>query len=239
MNISIITDSLSMPRVEGEDCIYINQTWPKLLQKTINQSGFTFAEFPARARDSDSLNSTSLFSEAIEFCNPKIVIIQIGIVDCAPRIISKKEYALLNKYYFPKKLKNFIIKFRKTRKNKILSRGVLKKVYVSPLRFVQNFNSFINRIKNFNLKVQIIIIPILGYTPFLDTKSNGYSKNIKMYNRMLIEISKEHNCILLSDLTMKMDEIKYYTSDGYHLNQLGQSFLSVEISEMIRRIAIG
>ena len=90
MNISIITDSLSMPRVVGKDCVFIHQTWPKILQKRICKSDITVAEFSGRARDTDCLNSTFLFNEAIEFCYPDIVVFQLGIVDCAPRIISKK-----------------------------------------------------------------------------------------------------------------------------------------------------
>lgn len=225
-----------MPRVVKDECIYIHQTWTKLLINSFKNDDYTIAEFPARARDSDSLNSVTLFSEAIEFCNPSIVIVELGIVDCAPRIITKKEHALFNSQYFPKKLKEFIIKFRKTRKNKILRQGVLKKVYVNPSRFVKNFNYFINKTKSFNSNVKIIIIPILGYKPFLETKSNGYTSNINLYNDLLLEISKEQNCNLLIDLTSSISKEECFTSDGYHLSQYGHLLLSLEIKKIIGSI---
>lgn len=73
----------------------------------------------------------------------------------------------------------------------------------------------------------------MGHTSFLEKKSKGYTSNIEMYNNMLFDVSKEYNCIFLSDLNMRMDETHYYTSDGYHLNQLGHTLLSEEIGNII------
>ena len=117
--ISIITDSLAMPRVEGKDVVYIHETWPKLLAQKIDNKNFTVAEFTERARDTESLNTEQIFVETIKFSNPAILILQIGIVDCAPRIISKFENKLLNKPFVPKKLRRIIINTRKKNRNKI------------------------------------------------------------------------------------------------------------------------
>ncbi len=87
--IAIITDSLAMPRVEGDEKIYIQQTWPKQLAQKLGND-YVFAEFKERARDTDSLNLVQVFNESIVNVRPDLLIIQIGIVDCAPRIISKK-----------------------------------------------------------------------------------------------------------------------------------------------------
>ena len=111
--ISIITDSLSMPRVDGDNIIYIHETWTKILARNLGNLKFTIADFPQRARDTDSLKLDQVFSESITCCNPSFVIFQIGIVDCSPRIISKKESKILKKYFFPDRLRKSIINYKK------------------------------------------------------------------------------------------------------------------------------
>ncbi len=218
--VSLITDSLAMPRVEGEEKIFIHQTWPKILAAHLGED-YILAEFKERARDTDSLQKDQLFFETITCCKPDIVIFEIGIVDCAPRIISKKENAFFNRRVFPTSLRNFIIRRRKKNRLSILRKGPLNKVYVAPENFRKNIQQFVQKIVQSNPRVSILLMPILGNFSVLDKKSPGYQANKDLYNKILKEISMELNCCYLEDLIDIMQDESNYTLDSYHLSSQG------------------
>jgi hypothetical protein len=222
-----------MPRVEGEDRVYSEETWPKILCRKLLGFDYALAEFSERARDTSSLKNSQLFYEAIECCKPTSIIIQIGIVDCAPRIISKEEKRLFNRFFFPRFIKDFIINKRKKNKQNILKKGPLLKVYVNPVDFKNNIEVFIDKIRNHYRNSKIILLPILGDYEYLSTISFGYSENIKIYNDILAEISLKKNTEYLSELITHMNKSVFYTSDGYHLNPNGNNQIAEKVFEVI------
>lgn len=232
--ITIITDSLAMPRVEGDEKIYIQQTWPKLLAQKLGNE-YVFAEFKERARDTDSLNLVQVFNESIVNVRPDLLIIQIGIVDCAPRIISKKEHQILNRFYFPKRLRNLIIQQRKKNKQRILRKGALLKVYVSPETFKNNLDKFIKASLAIRPTLNILLIPILGDLEKLDSISSGYYSNIQKYNKILSELENGNNIIVPENWMNEMNSSENYCTDGYHLNEMGHLKLSQKIVNLISK----
>ena len=235
--ISLITDSLAMPRVEGDEKIYIQQTWPKLLAQSLDNA-YLLAEFTQRARDTDSLKKVQLFFESITCCNPDVVIFEIGIVDCAPRIISKKENAIINRKIFPKSIRNFVIRSRKKNKIKILKKGALNKVYVAPQKFRKNIIEFVQKIALSNPRVTIYFIPILGNFTELEKKSPGYTANKDLYNKILKEISIEFNCFFQENLIGIMHDQSNYTLDSYHLSSKGHEELANHLLIKIKTAVI-
>lgn len=222
-----------MPRVEGEDVIYRHETWTKILGRNLGNIKYTIVDFPQRARDTESLKFVQVSSESIPFSNPSIVIRQLGIVDCAPRIFSKKESKILKKYFLLTKLRNIIINFRKRKKEKILNRASLKKVHVSPSNFKNNLIDFIEKIKSINLSVKITLILIVGHFAYLENKAKGYSENINLFNSIIAEIGTLKSYPVLNDFPSKMNDAKYYKSDGYHLNQKGHNFIANGIHQWL------
>lgn len=222
-----------MPRVEGEDVIYAEETWPKILSRKLFSDNYALAEFPERARDTSSLKNSQLFYEAIECCKPTYIIIQIGIVDCAPRIISKQENRLFNRFFFPRFIRDYIINKRKKNKQNILKKGPLLKVYINPVDFKNNIEVFIDKIRKLYRNSKIILLPILGDYKYLSTISFGYSENIKIYNDLLSEIALKNNTEYLSELITHMNKSIFYTSDGYHLNTNGNKEIAEKIFEVI------
>jgi hypothetical protein len=218
-----------MPRVVGEDRVYSEETWPNILRRKLSSVDYALVEFPERARDTSSLKNSQLFYEAIECCRPTYIIIQIGIVDCAPRIISKQEKRLFNRFFFPRFIKDFIINKRKKNKQNILKKGPLLKVYVNPVDFKNNIVEFIDKIRNLYSNSKIILLPILGDYKYLSTISFGYSENIKIYNDLLSEIALKKNTEYLSELITHMNKSIFYTSDGYHLNTNGNKEIAQKI----------
>jgi lysophospholipase L1-like esterase len=225
-----------MPRVLQNDNVLIHQTWPKILALKLAKMNMLIADFPMRARDTDTLKNPQLFIETIESCLPQIIILQIGIVDCAPRIISKQEHRLINRFFFPKMIRNIIIRNRKSKKLAILKKGSFKKCYTSPIKFKENYEVFIEKVKNRLPNTAIVLLPILGNHSYLNEISFGYSVNINKYNNLLSEISQKTSVIYLQGLSQMMDQKTFYGEDGYHLNEKGQDVIANEIFQVISNL---
>lgn len=232
--ITIITDSLAMPRVEGDEKIFIQQTWPKLLAQKLGNE-YVFAEFKERARDTDSLRIEQLFFETITCCKPEILMLEIGIVDCAPRIISKQENAMMNRRYFPKPLRQYIIKKRKRQRTKILAKGPLNKVYVSPENYRKNLMHFLQKVKEVSPSTTIILLPIVGNFQQLEQKSKGYTANKDLYNNILQEVAQTTRLFYAGDLLNTIQQEDFYTLDGYHLTAKGHSQVTDFLVETFKR----
>lgn len=82
----ILTDSLSLPRVFPEKCKF-EDTYPYLLRRM----GLHVHQVSIGGATSDTLVSQLHYH--LPF-NPKIIILQVGIVDCAPRFARKSEVFL-------------------------------------------------------------------------------------------------------------------------------------------------
>ena len=91
-----------MPRlIKKGESVYIDDTWPEILKNKLKDK-YRLYNFPKRARTSYSLTSTDVLNESVNFVLPEILIIQIGIVDCSPRIFSNLEKRIIFSSYFSK-----------------------------------------------------------------------------------------------------------------------------------------
>lgn len=220
-NISIISDSISMPRAEeNAEKILISHTWPTLLNKLFNCSTNIY-NFSKRARDSFTF-SNDLINEAVKLIEPKYIILQVGIVDCSPRIFSNIEKKIIFSRLFTKSIKKFLISYKKNKfsNSKKINRY---KVQVDKKDFSNNIKSFINNIKTINRDIKIIIIPIIGDLKKLEEFRTGYATNIKNYNRLLN--IKSENIVYLSEIFNEMKSNWFY-NDGYHLSKIGHEKIS-------------
>lgn len=136
MVISVIADSLALPRNEGEDIVKIHEVWPYVLKaKCENVFGdLLLLNYGMRSRTMDSLLGVDYY-ECIELIQPNVIIVQIGVVDGLPRIISKTERRIMNSRFFPSSLRNIIISRRKRLRKEITSRNPLQKVWLKPDSF--------------------------------------------------------------------------------------------------------
>lgn len=234
--ISIITDSIAMPRVDGPDNLQIHKTWPKLLCSKLHPGLYSLAEFSGRLRDSSILRSDIMFYEAIACCTPKIIVIQLGIVDCAPRIFTQMEKRNLNRFFTPKFIKDYIINKRSANRRKILLRaGPLSKVSTKPGKYKENFEFFFNRLRSAHQSTFVVLLPIIGDLRLLEEKSPGYIRNINMYNQILSEF-KSDKTFFLSDLSSRLNDSQFYCSDSYHVNEEGNEVIAKTIFDFVQTI---
>jgi acyl-CoA thioesterase I len=215
-NITIISDSVSMPRAEeSSEKILISHTWPTLLNKLYNCRTNIY-NFSKRARDSFTF-SNDLINEAVKLIEPQFIILQVGIVDCSPRLFSNYEKRIIFSRFFPKSIRKYLISYKKNKFSN--TKNINKyKVKVDEKDFNFKITSFINNIKTINKDIKIIIIPIIGDLEKLEEFRTGYIRNIKNYNKLL-DIKSE-NTVYLSDIFNEMNSNWFY-NDGYHLSKIG------------------
>ena len=110
-SILCIGDSLSMPR----DTLLYKDTWHSKLKKEFPNIDFisqfkraitTDVLVELGGGDSETIESFPFGSDCLEFYKPDIVILQLGIVDCAPRLIRNGTL----KFYISKILKGKLLK---------------------------------------------------------------------------------------------------------------------------------
>ena len=222
--ILILADSLGLPRDENEDVVKYYNTWPSLFSQNFKQ--YEIINYSTRKR---TIVSTFGQIDEIKLMEPHLIIFQIGVVDCAPRIFSEYDKKWLKK--MPNFLKYWIINYRKKRRVKLQSKDSLNKVYVKPDVFKETYINLINALRYGFENLQVIILPIIANQSILDLKSPGFNDNISLYNKILVEVAESANAKLL-DLS-DINSYGKFCSDGYHVNEFGNELIFKKVSELI------
>ena len=204
--ILLLTDSLAMPREEPELTLY-EDTYPYILRKKYEV--FQFSKGGGLMKE---------FVEQTFYYNqfrPDIVILQIGIVDCAPRAFSKFEEEIFNlnclNHFLRRKLSQLGItkKIRNMRKLSWTSKEDFSRGCI----FLQGKFSH----------SKVFALSIVPSTTEYEEKVPGISKKISEYNDILKSVFKS-NYIDLSEIPS--DGIM---SDHHHLTAKGHLFVYEKI----------
>lgn len=195
--ILVMTDSLALPRAKPEICKY-EEIWPVLLRRN---------DFYVHQISIGGATIDELFRQ-VEYhfmSKPDIVIIQSGIVDSAPRALTKFENLIFNKYK--------------------LTRMILKKFLVPHLNFLRNkrkitytdldkFEKYVLKFKKAFSATDFYWIAIIPPNIEYEMKVPGISKNVSDFN-MILEKHLGKNLIKVVDVS------KGVMSDNIHLNAEG------------------
>lgn len=206
--ILILSDSLALPRNKPEVCLH-HQTWPELLKA----KGFCVHQVSIGGATSSDLLTQLNYHISFE---PNLAVLQVGIVDCAPRFMTKNELAFFKNFGIVGKA---IIAFS----NKNIVRRIRNTTYTSPKKFEENISSIIK-------KLEPIPVLILGIVPAFDEyekKLPGINKRIVQFNTVL---QKFNHYISLQDF-----DKEGIMSDHHHLNPLGHRII---FDKIINRISI-
>lgn len=208
MKLLLITDSLGLPRNTPELVKY-NETWCGILSN----------EFDIHQCSIGGGTISKLLSqlEYLKMYEPDRIIIQSGIVDCAPRALSEVENYLLNKY----KLTSKLLRWGSGRLIPLLrKRG---KTYTS----IDKFQRAVKRFKS-EFGEKLYWIGIVPPSKDYEKKIPGISKNILAYNQLL---KKELGHNLIDITRLKSDCIM---PDFIHLNTRGNRCLAEQIIARIK-----
>ncbi|MBQ4861993.1 hypothetical protein J8L98_09855 [Pseudoalteromonas sp. MMG013] len=205
----ILTDSLGLPRCAPEET-EDNDVWVYKLTDALSSS-YSFRMLRQRSLDSSRLIE-NIDSSLKAYKDVDFVILQVGIVDCYPRTISKENLRWINKT--PKWVQNFIYKKVKSNANYYIERHDNR--FVKPDEYLRN----IEKLKSTFPDSKFLVIPI-GPACESYAKSNSKIKSsIEEYNLIL---EKSFQTGYLSNIFEDVELTDMYISDGHHLSEQGHN----------------
>lgn len=227
--ILVIGSSMTMPRLEVD----FFETW--LYKLMVNYPNYLVMDKSRRASSTNRLVNDGAGSkdsrrgaDLLEYYTPKLVITQIGIADCAPRLLYKNKFSTKVLNLSPNFIKKRIYKIIK----KVKKRSI-KNADLTLATFENNWVNYIERAKQLNTKV--ICILISKPTALVTSKSPEIYKAIDLYNSKLIELSQKYdNFLILEPYTQ--DEINEFALDEFHVNERGHGCLYNKLKTLLEII---
>ncbi len=225
IKILIAADSIAMPRAEN---VYEN-TWIYMLKAA-------FPECDIIDRSSRGSTTARLVMEGgggvdlLELYNPNLVIIQMGMAECAPRLFKKTgfEHFLLTKLV-PRSYRPVYVNFIK--KRRVRSPIITD---VSPDQFRSNITNYFERAERTGTR--IIIVLMHRPNRLFVSKSPYIGKNIDLYNSIYRETAMKFTNVETIEPFEKEADIDALTLDELHLNRQGAEIIVEKIIERISRI---
>lgn len=210
MRILVLTDSLGLPRDKPERTLF-HETWPQLLANDfiIHQCSL----------GGGTIDEISRQVEYQKHFNPDIVILQAGIVDCAPRALKKLEIQLLSRLgYLGKKMLKII-------KNKS---SFLRRVRNITYTKERQFENYLIKLKKRDFShIEVYGLSIIDASDIYKEKIPGIQNKIDIYNNILMKTFGKHY-VSLSSIP-----VEGIMSDGHHLNEIGHNFIYETILKQI------
>lgn len=209
-------DSLGMPR---EDVSFRN-TWYYLLLE--NKNEYYCVNNFRRGFNTNELSDRDF----LENYEPDIVILQVGIVDCAPRYLRTHSIFTKLANRLPASLsKIFWIIVKKTLKR------TTKKCDVPLSEFQKNITNYLNKCKSNGVE-KIIIIKIQRPGLTVVKKNPKILNSIEKYNIVLDNLKNQFDFIILID-PLKNGHDEDYINDGYHINSNGSQKVYNELVKIL------
>lgn len=165
-------------------------------------------------------------ADLLEYYSPNIVITQIGITDCAPRLLGQGFVTkILNNS--PKRIRDkiYLLLKKKTKRK-------AKNAYVKPDEFIINWQNYLERAQK--IKTMVIIIKISKPTNFVLKKNPALYNSIIQYNLIYDKLAKSYdNVFLIEPFTAK--EIDRIAIDEFHVNKEGHQIVFAKIKTIIKK----
>ena len=146
---------------------------------------------------------------------PDIVILQCGIVDCAPRAYKWIEERIFENYRFPRRIRNLISRTITTRKLR-----AKRQVVYTP---INHYRACVEEIRDTFPSAQVYGIGILSPSEKYEEVNPGVTANVLKYNEVLQSVFGDH---FINMSNIPEDGIM---SDLHHLNAIGHKYVYSQI----------
>lgn len=228
--ILIIGDSLSAPRLT----VKYRDTWVCRIKNAMPEDDFIVLVDGGRTSKFLAINPIACSDGKIkydpyplEIFEPSIVILNIGLVDCAPRLFGRMEGYFVER--MPKGLRDgliFLAKRFRTRTD--------RRAYVGPEEFESNVRQFLERSRNIKID-RFIIIGIATPDARALVKNPGLAAAAEKYNEIYKRLSEQFNFVtFFSPCHPKESISELYLEDGYHLSCSGHSVVGNAIAAILK-----
>ena len=231
MKIFCIGDSLALP---GHNNSY-EDTWFCLLKKAFPENDII--SFFQRALTTNILHepgggegkpgSFPAGADLLEHYMPGVVIMQLGIVDCAPRYISRGSVTakiIGRSPAFFQTIFYSLIKMMRRRSSKYAD--------VPPERFMSNMERFLQRCSNAGV-LQVIVIDICTPGIHMLEKNPGIMESTKQYNAIMHSMQSKFPILHFIDPLNAGRHGDTIFEDGYHPNPAGNHIVFEEIAKVL------
>ncbi len=230
MRIVILSDSMGMPRpwLDEEERTNIDEVYGGLLRERYRGCHDVDLLYVISL---DSDNAAIRYHRMVSYREPDIVILHLGINDCAPRVFRRGSRSVLLKPWFRAATRDagmrFINRYR---------RGITRlrrRVYTTLPRFERNMRSIVEGVREHNADAVVLGIAIMEVADTLDERSYGYLENIRAYNAVLRRVLGD-GFVEVADLG---DKDRLLISDGYHLSAEAHRLLADRLGKRIDALA--
>ncbi len=239
--IYLLADSLALPRpsLNGSRELACEDTYPYRLRsklESLQNEKIAGIDFICNALRFRTMPEAASFWWEVELFRPTMVIVHIGIVDCAPRVFSRGQHWFVNGIR-PIRLRNSILAFVERHRRSLISISP-GKVYTSPANFESSASSIAQRSSEANVK--LCFVSIAPTDERLSFRSPGIQENIRKYNEILRKVANEWHASYV-DLHSAVCTTKeeFLLADGHHLGLGGHILLADLISKWIRSSLTG
>ena len=213
----IIGDSNCLPRREGK----YRHSWVSLLKQALAGDDIIVLADGSRTTEYLALNPRTrpdgkidYDPSSLEMFDPAIVILNLGIVDCAPRLFTRNESRVLG--LLPTPLRKTAIATARWLRSR-----TARRVYVHRGAFEHNVRQYLDRCSAVPVE-KIIIIGIPSPDARCTRKNPGIRQAVADYNAILARLAAGRPWAVLVDPLHPEQEIsELYTEDGYHLSTRG------------------
>ena len=153
---------------------------------------------------------------------PDLVIVHVGIVDCAPRVFSQFERTVVN-HIRPIFARDALVRFV-GRHRRFLISHLPQKVYVPLSTFETKYQAIVRELRERGIRLLLVnICPTDTATAF---RSPGLSENICLYNQAIARCAQQDGCSLIDIYTVLKSDPEAYLLSGIHLNPAGNKLLA-------------
>jgi len=237
MKISILADSLALPRedVGGERMLEV--TYPYLMDQSLRRRYGSDAplvmERGMRRRTIEYVLDE--WNELVELRKPEVVVVHVGIVDCAPRVFLRREHAFVARIKFTP-LRERILKFAHDHRRAIILRR--PRVYVPLPRFEKHVVEVVEKAERDQVRL-LVFINIITPPDHVEARSPGFQRNVDMYNQVL-NAQARYSHVQLLDLNRLLQTeggSATLTVDGIHLNERGHNIVARELESLVAPLA--
>ncbi len=230
-------DSLGLPRLKPTIISY-KDIWPFLLESKLRNKNINCVVLNHSERSRTLPKFLKNFQDIVSIWEPDILIIQIGIVDCAPRLFSEREHKFLNSGFIHWRIARAIINFASKHRRQIIK--LRSWVRYTPLKkFKMSLQNLGKILSNVNFKT--IILPIMPSFPSHIYRSPGYNESVEKYNEEWKLFCEKyfHIFINLEDVIngFKLEDL--LLEDGHHLSKLGHQRIAFALENKILEIING
>jgi acyl-CoA thioesterase I len=161
-----------------------------------------------------------------------VYIIQLGIVDCCPRIFTYNQHRFLSllNIFFPKLVNFYTNKKSKNRYEKTKKQMI---VFTTKSKYKQNMQKIINIILNYNDTQKIFLVNIAYPSNSLKEKNYNIENQIIEYNNILNEFQNERISII--DLFSFTKNNSNSLLGDEHISEKGHNFILDSIKSYLTK----